>query len=509
MLESSTVGAVDAGSNAIRVVVARATAGSPQPERLDGIRVPVRLGHSAFTVGELDAPTIDAAVETFSTFRELFDRYNVMHYRAVATSAVRNARNRDILLHRLFAETGIQLEVITGEEEARLIRKAVRNALREQVTPTTILDLGGGSLEVNVRHQGRWRAASLPIGTVRLRQMFGLMGMIDADEANMVRRYVRTLLHTFVPDASHRVFSPTVAAGGNAEAYAKLLGTTDDGVRSFTIRDLERALPDILRTDVPTRMREYGVRQDRAEVMAIAGLVLATAGRELRVERFVIPGVGIRDALLYELAATLPALEQRAPSARAKAVKTGARMFASRLGHDIHHGEIVRKLARQIFEQTREVHGLPDDMLVALELAALLHDVGEVVHGRSHHKHGEYLVRHGRIAGLDSPLREIAAALVRGHRKSLPTSPKHETFSELSGDRQRQVMKLLAILRLADALDTDHRQRVTDVVLSRDSGQLTLELSGGKDTPPTASMYLRKARLFEQIFGIKVRCRLR
>lgn len=299
------LGAVDAGSNAIRVVIARVNPSSPEPEPVDGLRAPVRLGHSAFTMGELDGPTIDATVDTFKKFRDLFEQHNVVHHRAVATSAVRTARNRDILLHRLSAETGIQLEVITGDEEARLIRKAVHNALRGRLSPVTILDLGGGSLEINIRHPAHWRAASLPIGTVRLRENFALLGAIAPAAADRVRRYVSTSLRAFLSDASHHRFSPTVATGGNAEAFARLLGTSDGDVRSFAIADLERALPDILRADVPARMRAFDVRQDRAEVMAVAGLVLAAAGRELRIERFVVPGVGIRDALLYELAADL------------------------------------------------------------------------------------------------------------------------------------------------------------------------------------------------------------
>src|SRR5262245_28514942 len=121
------IGAIDAGSNALRVVVAEVTYDGAEPRRLAELRVPVRLGHGAFTVGELDIHTIDAAVHAFRGFRELFDNHGVRHYRAVTTSAVRSSRNRDVLLHRINAEAGIELEVISGEEEARLTRKAVRN----------------------------------------------------------------------------------------------------------------------------------------------------------------------------------------------------------------------------------------------------------------------------------------------------------------------------------------------------------------------------------------------
>src|SRR5262245_59240426 len=149
------LGAIDAGSNAIRVVIAEL--GPTELVRIEAERVPVRLGHGAFTRGELDPVVIDQAVSAFVRFRERFDFHGVTIYRAVATSAVRGAENRDVLLHRLYHEAGIELEVIDGEEEARLVRKAVVSALSSGNTPRAILDLGGGSLEVNLRQGASWR----------------------------------------------------------------------------------------------------------------------------------------------------------------------------------------------------------------------------------------------------------------------------------------------------------------------------------------------------------------
>jgi exopolyphosphatase/guanosine-5'-triphosphate,3'-diphosphate pyrophosphatase len=143
------LGAIDTGSNAIRVVIAEL--GAAELQRIEAERVPVRLGHNAFTRGELDSTTIDAAVAAFVHFRQRFDHHGVSLYRAVATSAVRNATNRDVLLHRIYHEAGIELDVIEGEEEARLVRKAVQYAIGAAY-PTSapgpqlraILDLGGG-----------------------------------------------------------------------------------------------------------------------------------------------------------------------------------------------------------------------------------------------------------------------------------------------------------------------------------------------------------------------------
>ncbi len=480
MPKPTIIGAIDAGSNALRVVVAEAVPGG-LPRRIAGKRAPVRLGHRAFTMGELDASTIDAAVDAFQSFRELFDAHEVGHYRAVATSALRQSRNRETAVHRIFHEAGIELEIITGEEEARLIRKAVRNAFRNRATPQTVLDLGGGSLEVNVRNVARWRAASLPIGTVRLVETLGLTGAISDDEAAMVRRYVHTLLATFAPQANSATFAPAAACGGNAEAYARLLGEEYEGMAGFSLDALEKLLPTVLQADVQTRMKQYGVRKDRAEVMGVAGLVFATAARELNLEHLLVPSVGLRDALLFEVAASIPSRKEKAEVSQAKAALTGARMFASRVGHDLSHGEKVRELAIRLFDRLGKLHGQPANLRIVLELAALLHDVGEVIHRRSHHKHGEYMVLWSRIPALHSPQLEMVAALVRSHRKSLPSVDKHETFAALPKACREQVLDLLPILRLADALESTKRQQlaIESITVREDRVDLALSSRGG------------------------------
>ncbi|MGE3548066.1 MAG: hypothetical protein AB7L28_29355, partial [Kofleriaceae bacterium] len=365
------LGAIDAGSNAIRVVVAELGAGDLV--RVEAERVPVRLGHGAFTRGELDPAVIDRAVAAFVHFRERFDQLGVEMYRAVGTSAVRNATNSDVLLHRLYQEAGIELEIIDGDEEARLVRKAVISALGPTTTPPrAILDLGGGSLEVNLRQGSAWRGYSLPVGTVRLLETFGLDGAIAEPEAGMVRRYTATLMHTITRGPTGTGLA--AATGGNADAIARIVGDSNPMMPSFELAALEKALPSIVNASVDERINRFGIKRDRAEVLGIAALVIATVARQLGISRLVAPGVGIREAVLLELAETARGEQAKAEGAHDKALLTAARAFANRVDHDTTHGEHVRGLCRALFHQLRDVHGIPDHLGVVLEVAALLHD---------------------------------------------------------------------------------------------------------------------------------------
>ncbi|MCE9575162.1 MAG: HD domain-containing protein [Deltaproteobacteria bacterium] len=501
MSQPTVLGAIDAGSNAIRVVVAEL--GPTSLRRIEAERVPVRLGHGAFTHGELDRRTLDEAVAAFIHFRELFDRHNVTRYRAVGTSAIRNAANREVLLHRLHHEAGIDVEVIGGDEEARLVRKAVVHAFAGQPVPRCILDLGGGSLEINLRSGTSWRGRSLPIGTVRLLETFAIDGALSDAEAGMVRRYAAALIQTAAPRTAD--VGVAAASGGNADALARLLG--GDGPNpSFELAALERALPDLIGASVQGRMDKYGVRRDRAEVMGVAALVFATVGRQIGIQRFIAPGVGVREALLLELAEAAAELQVRTAGAHDKALLTAARSFASRVEHDTSHGEQVRTLARALFLQLKDLHQLPDELLVVLEVAALLHDVGEVVHTRGHHKHSEYLIRNGRIAGLDGDRRELVALVARCHRKPTADVKKWIADAGLSKDQRLHARRLAALLRLADGLDSEHQQRVESLVASRVGDAIVLDLITRDGPGPSDAQLLRKADLLADELGLAIRC---
>jgi exopolyphosphatase / guanosine-5'-triphosphate,3'-diphosphate pyrophosphatase len=499
---SVKLGAIDAGSNAIRVVIAELA--PTEVLRVEAERAPVRLGHNAFTHGSLDAATLDQAVAAFVHFRQRFDHHGVSLYRAVATSAVRNATNRDVLLHRIYHEAGIELDVIEGEEEARLVRKAVVKALGAQASQIrAILDLGGGSLEVNMRQGSAWRGHSLPVGTVRLLETFGLDGKIADSEAGMVRRYTATLMQTILRAGG----ANDVAAitGGNAEALAKIIVPNASGTPVFDLADLEKALPDIVGATVEERMDKLGVKKDRAEVIGIAALVFATAARQLGFAKLIAPGVGVREGVLLELAETAREVQAKAEGAHDKALLTAARSFANRVDHDTTHGEHVRLLARALFHQLRDVHGIPDDRGVLLEVAALLHDVGEVVNTRGHHKHSEYMIRWGRIPGLDDTGREMVALMARCHRKDGARAKEIINSSSLAKEQRAQLRKLTALLRLADSLDSDHRSRVEQVVCTRMGDAIVLDLVVRDGPSRDDARLLRKADLVKDELGLDVR----
>ncbi len=506
LAEPIHIAAIDAGSNALRFSIARAL--SPLDiEVLLSERCPVRLGENAFTEQRISDETLSLAAKAFRDFRGKMNEFGVAAYRAVATSAAREARNRRALVVRVQRAAGIRLEVISEAEESRLGRTAVLAALGHERAPRVIVDLGGGSLELSIlRDSVLEHSVQLPVGAVRLMETLNLAGPMRPKHVEQVRRYVRALLESRLPRRPDLSGGIAAVCGGNAEALAQIApGPREGGFRSLDLPRLRAHLSDIVERDVRGRMKAFGVRRDRADVMAIAAVILLALGRFLNLRVMLVPGVGVRDGLLQDLAHKHFA-RQREPryDAAARELLTAVRWYARRLDSDQHHSEHVRELARMLFDQLRPVHGLPAESRLLLEAAGLLHDIGHIVNHRGHHKHGEYLVRNADIAGLDSEQRDMVACLVRYHNRKSEPAGRHSGYAALDPAQRKRVRALASLLRIAEGFDHSHQQSVTRVEASFKRGEIGLRVASRGDAAEDIQDAQRGAALFEREYAVRV-----
>src|SRR6266700_2770659 len=500
------IAAIDAGSNAVRLSVARAYS-ALDIEPLQTERYPLRLGENVFVRPRFSEDVIKKAVKAFRYFREVMDDFGVARYRAVATSATREAENRDAFVRTIKRKSGIMLEVIGAAEESRLGREAVLAALGPEAVPRCIVDLGGGSLEISIlRDHTVEQSAQLPVGTVRLMTTLDLPGVVKPAESEQVRKYVRALLESKLSPRPNLNNGIAIALGGNAETLAEIApGPREHGLETVELSLLRERLPDILERDVRERMKTYGVRRDRADVMGIAAVTFVTLGRYLNLRVFAVPGVGVREGLLQGIAhETFSRKEPHRYNGAARQLLVGTRSFARRLEYDQRHAEHVRELCLQLFDQLQPVHRLPPQTRVLLEAGALLHDTGHMISHRGHHKHGEYLALHGDIPGVSARERAIVAGLVRYHNRKSEPAGHHTAYSSLNTADQRVTRRLAAILRIAEALDHSHRQRVMKLRASFQRGAVGLQVDARGDATEDLRDANRSAELFEKEFHVKL-----
>jgi exopolyphosphatase / guanosine-5'-triphosphate,3'-diphosphate pyrophosphatase len=506
MPEPVNIAAIDAGSNAVRLSVARAYS-ALDIEPLHTERYALRLGESVFVRHRFSEEILKRSVKAFRHFREILDDFGVTRCRAVATSASREAANRDAFARQIKQKSGIEVEVISSAEESRLGRVAALAAMGPETPPRCIVDLGGGSLEISIlRDHAVEQGAQLPVGTVRLMTTLAIHDVIRPAQAEQVRRYVRALLESRLPKRPNLDEQSAVALGGNAETLSNVApGPRLHALPTLDLSLLRERLAAILGRDVRERMKSYGVRRDRADVMAIAAITFVTVGRYLNIRNFLIPSVGIREGLIHEIAReAFSRTEPHRYDAAARQMLVGTRSFARRLDKDPTHAEHVRELSIQLFDQLQPVHHLPAESRVLLEAGALLHDVGHMISHRGHHKHGEYLALNGDIPGLDGRERAIVAALVRYHnRKSIPAG-HHTAYSALNNNDKRIVRRLAAILRIGEALDHSHRQHVVQIRASFQRGAVGLQVGAKGDAAEDLRDANRSAELFEKELHVRL-----
>lgn len=291
--------------------------------QVDYARAPVRLGHSAFLTGRLTDENLDAAAEAMVDFRRRLDREGVDGHRAVATSAVREAENGGELVERARREASIEIELIDGREEARLVWVAVRDRL-EVEGRWLLVDLGGGSMEVStVRKDGLERSGSYPLGTVRLLERLeaegggggagagddGGVGGADGGGGRDGRagdavdeELAELESELAIPDPG--AIRGMMATGGNIEALAGLAGAKPDrtGMSRVSLADLSRTMARVESLTYEQRMKKLDLRPDRADVIVPAGRLYRRVAELAGVDEVLVPNVSVSDGILLELA---------------------------------------------------------------------------------------------------------------------------------------------------------------------------------------------------------------
>ena len=496
------VAAIDVGTNAIRFVASEFLDAAHRVD-LDAQRVPLRLGHSAFLTGELEADAIAATVEAMAGFRRALDTHGVARYRAVATSAVRESRNGGELVRRVRRESGIRLETITGSEEARLVWLAVGERVALGAGRWLLADLGGGSLEISlVSAEAVLWTETHRMGTVRLLEDLAVAGASPDDFRTMVEEYAGTLR---IPELTRdERLEGLVATGGNIEALARLAGREPGrgGVASLPLEMLREAIHLLGGLTVEQRMARLNLRRDRADVILPAAVVYERVAVLAGLDTFVVPHVGVKEGILADLRDELSGPSLHASRHEMQALH-GALAVGRRFQFDEAHGRHVAGLAASLFDQLRDVHGLGDDDRRILLGAAALHDVGQLVSHRKHHKHSLYLIANSELPGYDSGELELVALVARYHRRAEPRKG-HVLYRDLDARRRRRVRRLASILRIADALDREHLQKVNNVRATVRRGRLHLEVRGRGELLLERWALEKKARMFENTFDLTV-----
>ncbi len=376
--------------------------------------------------------------------RRIVDSYGAT-LRAVATSAVREATNANVFLDRARAEAGIEVEVISGAEEARLIHLGVLQAVPVFDRRLLLVDIGGGSTELLIGEKGETLAArSFKLGAVRLTDRFFPGGTTTPKAITACREYVQSILSHFQREVDQHGFDVAVASSGTAEAVAHVAHalTRAEPLRTYncfemSLDDVRAVTKELVRhRTVTARAKVPGLEPGRADIAVAGALILETVGTTFGVESFTFSEAALRDGVLVD---TLERLSDRTPNHRGlhhlrDVSRRSILQLAERCDEDPAHSAHVARLAVELFDGLVPLHDLDGTAREYLEAGALLANVGLVVAHSKHHLHAYYVIRNSELAGLTDLEIEIIAQIARYHRKSEP-KPSHAEFAAL--DRRR------------------------------------------------------------------------
>lgn len=513
--------ALDLGSNALRLRIVEADApprdrgqlslltesASPFHE-VTSLRAPVRLGSEVFVTGRLAAASIGQACNALREFRQAMDAAQVDVYRATATSAVREASNGTTLVERARREAGIELEVIEGVEEARLIQLAVVRRLALADRRALLVDVGGGSTELTFLDRGQNAfAMSLPVGTVRLLETY-LRGAktVDRKRQKLLFEGVDRALAEAIPQLRKINFEVVVGTGGSVDTLSELCplkGGHAGYPRAVDMSAARTLLGKLFAMTIDERRDGFGLRPDRADTIVTAASIFIRVAEAFKAPAIVAPGVGLKEGILEELVDKY--FDRWDKESETRTVVDACIRLGHRYGFDQAHGELVSAFATSLFDDMADVHGLGERERLLLRAAAVLHDIGDYVRYDGHHKHSYYLIQHSDIMGLTPDERAVVANVARYHRKS-PPDPSHPNFRELDKDARSTVRSLAAILRIADALDREHLGKVKGIGAEVDFGKrrLTLHITGAEDRELEEWTVRAKSELLRDVFDLDV-----
>jgi exopolyphosphatase/guanosine-5'-triphosphate,3'-diphosphate pyrophosphatase len=495
--------AIDIGTNSLHMILVHVGADGAF-EVIGREKDMVRLGAGGLEGRPLSEGAMTAALQTLARFKRLAESRNVDEIVAVATSAVREAPNGGDFLATVAGTTGIQARVITGVEEARLIHRAAVHGIDVGSSSAVVIDIGGGSTEITLGtatdvHQAR----SFHLGAIRLAERFVESDPLSAGDERRMVRHIRHELGDYVRGLARAGYQRVIGTSGTILALGALaLQVPDESTthhRRVSAKAIRKLREELASLTLAERLRMPLLDSRRADLVVAGAVLLDTILRQLGAEDLTLCGFSLREGVVLDyVLRNLVRIEriERYPDVRRRSVIE----LAQRCGYVAEHAAQVARLALALFDDTREAHGLDDRARDWLDLAAILHDIGQHISYERHHRHSWYLVKNGDLRGFEPGEIEILALVARYHRRGAPRK-SYEPFAALSRADRNAVRWLSALLRIAESLDRSHGQLVDRVTLRQKGRDWALRVAGRGDIELEIWAAQRNVRPLEDLLG--------
>lgn len=498
---------LDIGSNSIKLVIGEQA--GDDIKVLESLKNVVPIGRNTFFRGRIAQETINQTISLFEKYQQCLKEYDVKEIVVIATTAVREAANRDMFVDTVMRKTGLKVEVLNVGDVVYYIDAYLSYKLKKKYPihekNLLIVELGAGSVDISVLEKGFTQmSVGIPVGTLRLKNFMNSLDGTLQEIYEAVEEYIVNEIYYVKKCIPHLKIDDVIVVDENYSGYLNNLipsRSRQSEFFQFRIKESEDLLAKLTEGYPETVAVNYKVPADVVETMTGYAIIVNKIFRLTKNKYIYILETSLAEAVLANMIFKLELLQENNKTNQMISV---AQNLCGKYKMDLNHCRHVAELSKSLFDQLQDTLGLKKEDLICLTLAAYLHDIGMFINNRTHHKHSEYVIGSLNLFRLTEEEMNMIACIARYHRKGAP-SRAHMLYNSLSSEHQILVQKLSALLRMANALDRSHKQKIKKIevilnpkgdvnVVAQASGNLLLEKAFFKD----------KKELFEEITGNRV-----
>jgi len=502
---------LDIGTNSVRLLVVRLNPNHSYTI-LSRQKQQVRLGEGEFEDEEITPDAMDRAVRVCKNLGELAGSFETEEFVAVATSALREASNQNTLLHLLRMEAHLDVRVVSGREEARLIYLGVASGTPLGNKTALFIDIGGGSTEIAIGGEREYQyLESFRLGSIRLSNFYlshDISAPVTPEQYRKIQEHIRNSLVHALPEIRRYAPGMVLGSSGTVMNLADIArkayhpGTKPE-TPVLTHKDLKKVIGILCPLPLEERRMVPGINPERADIIIAGAAILDTFMEELSLDEITITSRGLQDGLLVDYLSRMdefPLLGELSPRQRS-VIQLGRSCGINEV-----HARTVTSLVLELFDSARalRLHSLGDRERELLEYATFLHDVGSFISYTNHQAHSYYIIRNSELLGFDQKEVTFMANLARFHRKKAP----RKKDPEISGldPRERETLRFLStFLRLGESLDRSHAALIRHVRFScTDDDSVHLEIIARGDCHLEIWGIEGEKKAFEKAFGKKL-----
>jgi exopolyphosphatase/guanosine-5'-triphosphate,3'-diphosphate pyrophosphatase len=494
---------IDIGTNSVRLLVVRINPNNSYTI-LTRQKQQVRLGEGEFENEEILPEAMERTIVVCKKFTELAHTFNAEEFVAVATSATREAQNQHELLIQLRREAQMDVRVVSGREEARLIYLGVSSGIHLAGRSAVFIDIGGGSTEIAVGDEHQYQSLeSFKLGAIRLTNL--CLNAKDPAPVSpalykKIQQHAKNVMGPAIRDLQRCKIDCAIGSSGTIMNLAEIANRTlHQNSSDLSYRDLKKVIRLICSLPLEQRKKIPGINPERADIIIAGAAILDTFMKELSIKRITATSRGLQDGLLADY---LSRMDNFPLIGKLSARERSVLQLGRSCGINEVHARTVTALALELFDTAKELrlHNLRDNDRELLQYATFLHDIGSFIAYTNHQAHSYYIISNAELLGFDSHEVAIMANIARFHRKGIPRKKTPEIL-ELESREWEIIRVLSTFLRLAESLDRSHAAFIRSVRFTRvEKGNVYLSINALGDCQLEIWGVEAEKKVFRKVF---------